>query len=226
MANPFPGLACRRGVPRLRLVVLVSGRGSNLEALLAGSAAGTMDADVVRVVSNKGDAPALALATEHGIGSRVVPSAGVEREEHERLLADAIDDAKPDLVVLAGYMRVLGPAFLGRYRGRLVNIHPSLLPAFPGLDAQGQAHARGVRVAGCTVHFVTEDVDAGPILAQAALAVDPAWSVDELRARILELEHRLYPRAIDMLARGEARLDGDRVVLAPGTRAAILEAGT
>ncbi|HVM44579.1 MAG TPA: phosphoribosylglycinamide formyltransferase [Candidatus Thermoplasmatota archaeon] len=197
---------------RLRLVVLVSGRGSNLESLLAASRAGALDADVVLVVSNKPDAPALDVAARAGVPTRVVPSAGLAREEHDRRVAEAIDEARADLVLLAGYMRILGGAFIARYRGRLLNIHPSLLPAFPGVDAQGQAHARGVRVAGCTVHFVTEDVDAGPILAQAALAVDPAWSADELRARILELEHRLYPACVRLLAAKRARLEGDRVV--------------
>jgi phosphoribosylglycinamide formyltransferase-1 len=200
-------------MPRLRLAVLVSGRGSNLESLLAASQAGRMDADVALVVSNKADVPAVAIARAAGIETRIVPSEDVERAEHERRMIVAIDAVHPDLVALAGYMRILGPAFIARYQGRLVNIHPSLLPAFPGLDAQGQAHARGVRVAGCTTHLVTTDVDAGPILAQAALAVDPAWSVDELRERILALEHELYPMSIHMLATGEARLDGARVVI-------------
>lgn len=205
---------------RLRLVVLVSGRGSNLESILAATGAGTLEAEVVLVVSNKGDAPALELAAKHGVPTRVVPSAGLAREEHERRMADAIDHARPDLVVLAGYMRILGAAFIARYRGRMVNIHPSLLPAFPGLDAQGQAHARRARIAGCTVHFVTEDVDAGPILAQAALAVDPAWSADELRARILDLEHRLYPASLQLLASGRARLQGGLVELVDARAAA------
>ena len=197
---------------RLQLVVLVSGRGSNLESIVAATRDGTLDAEVALVLSNKGEAAALAIAKEHGIPARVVPSAGLARDEHERLVDDAVARAKPDLVALAGYMRILGPAFIARHRGRLVNIHPSLLPAFPGLDAQGQAHARGVRVAGATVHFVTEDVDAGPILAQGALAVDPAWSADELRARILDVEHKLYPRALQLIASGRARLEGDRVL--------------
>ncbi|HUR69984.1 MAG TPA: phosphoribosylglycinamide formyltransferase [Candidatus Thermoplasmatota archaeon] len=198
---------------RLRLVVLVSGRGSNLENLLDASLDHRMAADVVRVVSNKEDAPALAIAREAGIEALAVPSAGVSREQHDARLADAIDAAKPDLVVLAGYMRVLDAELVRRYHGRLINIHPSLLPAFTGLDAPAQAHARGVRVAGCTTHFVTAEVDAGPIIAQAALAVDPGWSVDELRARILELEHELYPMTIQMLASGQARLEGERVVI-------------
>lgn len=206
---------------RLRLVVLVSGRGSNLESLLAASKTGAMHADVVRVVSNKADAPALAVARSAGIECVVVPSAGVSRDEHERLMTDAIDAARPDLIALAGYMRILSPAFIHRHQGRLVNIHPSLLPAFPGLDAPGQAFAKGVRVAGCTTHFVTDEVDGGPIIAQAALAVDPAWDADELRARILALEHELYPMTINMLSSGRAILVNGRVGIEG--KAAILE---
>lgn len=197
---------------RSRLVVLVSGRGSNLESLIAASREGRLDADIALVVSNRAEAPALHITTQHGIPARVVPSAGLAREEHDRLVADAIDSARADLVALAGYMRILGGAFIQRYRGRLLNIHPSLLPAFPGLDAQAQAHKAGARVSGCTVHFVTEAIDAGPIVGQAALAVDPAWSVDELRARILQLEHRLYPHCVQLVSTGRARLDGERVV--------------
>ena len=199
---------------RPRLVVLVSGRGSNLESLLAASRDGRLDADVALVLSNKSEAGALQVAAKAGVPTRVVPSAGMPRDEHDLLVADAIDAARGDLVLLAGYMRILGAAFIARYRGRLLNIHPSLLPAFPGLDAQGQAHRSGARLAGCSVHFVTEAVDAGPIVAQAALAVDPSWSADELRARILALEHRLYPACAQLVATGRARLDGDRVVLA------------
>lgn len=196
---------------RARLVVLVSGRGSNLESLLAASRDGRLDADVVLVVSNRGEAPALQVAAQHGVATRVVPSAGLPREEHDRLVSDAVDAARPDLVLLAGYMRILGGAFIARHRGRLLNIHPSLLPAFPGLDGPGQAHKAGARLAGCTVHFVTEAVDAGPVVAQAALPVDPAWGAEELRARILALEHRLYPRCAQLVVAGRVRLDGDRV---------------
>lgn len=203
---------------RLRLVVLASGRGSNLESLIAASREGRMEADVVRVIANRPDAQALAVARSHGVEALCVPSAGASRDEHDARVAEAIDPARPDLVVLAGYMRILGAAFLARYQGRLVNIHPSLLPAFPGLEAPRQAHARGVRIAGCTTHFVTSEVDAGPIILQAALVVDPAWSPEELAARILALEHEIYPRTIDLLAKRSARLEGGRVVLegAPG----------
>lgn len=196
---------------RLRLAVLVSGRGSNLESLLRASREGRMDAEVVLVVSNKADAPALHVASEAGVRSLVVPSAGLSREAHDAKVREALDAARPDLVCLAGYMRILGPAFIRAFEGRLLNIHPSLLPAFPGVDAQKQAHAAGVRIAGCTVHFVTEQVDAGPILAQAAVALPPGCSVDEARSRILDAEHELYPRAVQLLASGKARWDAGEV---------------
>lgn len=198
-------------MPRLRLAVLVSGRGSNLESLLAASREERMDAQVVLVVSNKPAAPALDVAASHGVPAKVVPSAGLDREEHEAQLAAAIDAARVDLVVLAGYMRVLTPAFIQRYHGRLVNVHPSLLPAFPGVDAQGQAQARGVRIAGCTTHFVTEEVDGGPIVAQAAVAVPPGADAEEIRRLVLDLEHRIYPATIDMIAKGKVRLVGGKV---------------
>lgn len=209
---------------RLRLVILVSGRGSNLDALLAASRAGRMDADVVRVLSNKADAAALDVARVAGVEALVLPSAGLSRDEHERLLAEAIDAARPDLVCLAGYMRILGGAFIRRYQGRLLNIHPSLLPAFPGLDAQGQAARANVRIAGCTTHFVTEDVDAGPIVMQAATAIPPGADPETVRSRILALEHELYPATIQLIASGEARWHDGRVVAKPGARLALVEA--
>lgn len=201
-------------VPRLRVAVLVSGRGSNLESLLRASREGRLDADVVLVVSNKADAAALDVARRANVPTSVLPSAGLTREAHEAALAARLDEARVDLVCLAGYMRILTPAFLRAFEGRLVNIHPSLLPAFPGMDAQRQAHEAGVRVAGCTVHFVTETVDGGPILAQAAVEVPPKASLDELRDAILAAEHELYPRAVQLLATGRARWIAGRVVFA------------
>jgi phosphoribosylglycinamide formyltransferase-1 len=201
---------------RLRLAVLASGRGSNLESLLAASRDGRMAADVVLVLSNRPDAPALEAARAAGVEARAVDAKGLEREAHEALLRPLLDAARPDLVVLAGYMRILSSSFIRAYEGRLVNIHPSLLPAFPGKDAQGQAHAAGVRIAGCTTHFVTDDVDAGPILLQAAVAIPPGATVDEVRARILAAEHRLYPATIQMLATGAARWEAGKAVMARG----------
>ena len=201
---------------RLRLAVLASGRGTNLESLLAASRDGRMAADVALVLSNRPDAPALDVARRHGVEARAVDGKGLAREAHEALLRPLLDAAKPDLVALAGYMRILSGGFIRAYEGRLVNIHPSLLPAFPGRDAQAQAHAAGVRIAGCTTHFVTEDVDAGPILMQAAVAVPPGATVDEVRARILAAEHRVYPATVQMLAEGRARWETGRVLFAEG----------
>ena len=196
---------------RPKLAVLASGRGSNFEALVRASREKRMDADVVLLDANKPDAGALGLAKRDGIPALASASQG-RGPEHEREVLAAIEGANADLVLLAGYMRVLSPTFVRALEGRLLNIHPSLLPAFPGLDAQGQAHRAGVRVAGCTVHFVSAEVDAGPILAQAALAVDPAWDEEDLAIHILGLEHKLYASAVQMLATGTARYESGRVV--------------
>ncbi len=212
-------------MPRLKLAVLVSGKGTNLESLLRASREGRMDADVALVLSNRAEAPAVQVARQAGVRTVVVESAGRSREEHERLVREALDAAAPDLVLLAGYMRILTPAFIRGHQGRLVNIHPSLLPAFPGLEAQQQAHAAGVRVAGCTTHFVTETVDAGPILMQAAVAIPPGATPEEARLRILEAEHRVYPATVQLLAEGRARWDGGKVVfrdLPPTTKEVLL----
>jgi len=171
-----------------------------------------MDAEVVLVASNKTDARALEVARKAGVPTFVSPSKGRAQAEHERELRPAIDAARPDLVLLAGYMRILTPDFIRAYEGRLLNIHPALLPSFPGLDAQAQAHAAGVRIAGCTTHFVTEDVDAGPIVMQAAVAIPPGASVEEVRARILKAEHELYPRTVQLLATKKASYQNGRVV--------------
>lgn len=199
-------------MPRLRLAVLISGRGSNMQSLVQASRAGTMDADVSLVVSNRAEAPGLAWAREQGIATSLSPSKGRDRETHEREMRDAIDGARADIVALAGYMRVLSHDFVRGYEGRLVNIHPSLLPSFPGLDAQGQAHAHGVRIAGCTTHFVSAEVDAGPIIMQAAVPAPPALDAHALAERILEAEHALYPRTVHALATGAARYEHGRVV--------------
>lgn len=199
-------------MPRLRLVVLVSGRGSNLENLLRAAREGRMDAEVALVLSNRADARAVQVARDAGVAAQVLESAGRSREEHEALLRQAIDAARPDYVLLAGYMRILTGGFIRAYEGRLVNIHPSLLPAFPGVEAQMQAHAAGVRIAGCTTHFVTEKVDAGPILMQAAVALPPGCTPEEARLRILDAEHRVYPATVQLLASGRARWETGKVV--------------
>jgi phosphoribosylglycinamide formyltransferase 1 len=200
------------------VVVLISGRGSNLDALLKTAEAEHWErapgAHVVAVISNRGDAEGLAIARLHGVPTQVVAHADFAgREDFERALAAAIDAHSPALVVLAGFMRVLTPSFVERYAGRMINIHPSLLPLFPGLDTHRRALEAGVRVHGATVHFVSADVDSGAIIAQAAVAVLPGDDADTLAARVLVQEHRLLPRATRMVIEGRARCDGGRVVL-------------
>lgn len=172
------------------IVALISGRGSNLQALLEAGF------PVSAVISNRADAKGLAAATARGIATRVVEHRQfASRDAFDAALADAIDPFRPRLVVLAGFMRVLTPAFVARYEGRLLNIHPSLLPAFPGLDTHARAVAAGVKVHGCTVHFVTAELDHGPIVIQAAVPVRPQDTAETLAARVLRQEHVIYPRA-------------------------------
>ncbi len=178
-----------------RIGVLLSGRGSNFEALADSVVAGRIpDAQITLVVSNREDAPGLARAIERGIPARVIPSKGIERETYDRMVVAALDDARVDLVCLAGFMRLLSPYFVAAFRGRILNIHPSLLPAFPGLEAQRQALEYGVKFSGCTVHFVDELLDAGPIIAQAIVPVEAGDTEETLSARILAQEHRFTPK--------------------------------
>jgi phosphoribosylglycinamide formyltransferase 1 len=173
------------------VVVLISGRGSNMTALLDAGL------PVSAVISNRADAPGLGIASRRGIATAVVEHRRYgSREQFDAALADAVDRFAPRLVALAGFMRVLTPAFVGRFRGRLLNIHPSLLPAFPGLHTHERALAAGVKLHGCTVHFVTEELDHGPIVAQAAVAVRADDDAGKLAARVLAQEHVLYPRAV------------------------------
>jgi phosphoribosylglycinamide formyltransferase-1 len=190
------------------IVCLISGRGSNLEAILRESAI-----QVAAVISNRAEARGLEIARAHGVPAVALPHASfASRQAFEAALAQAIDQHRPALTVLAGFMRVLTPAFVARYRGRLVNIHPSLLPAFPGLDTHRRALAAGVRLHGATVHFVGDQLDAGPIVAQAAAPVWPGDSEEALAARVLEQEHVLLPRCIRWILEGRVRLEGERVV--------------
>jgi phosphoribosylglycinamide formyltransferase-1 len=197
-----------------RITVLISGRGSNLEALIAASRrAGFMGA-VTHVVSNREDAAGLAIAQRHAIATSVVDHrAFTSRDLFDARLSDVIDASEPDLVVLAGFMRVLGPAFVARYSGRLLNIHPSLLPAYPGLHTHRRALADGVRVHGCTVHFVTPDVDVGPIVVQGVVPVLPDDDEARLAARVLEVEHRILPATVGWFCAGDLALDAGRVTL-------------
>lgn len=180
-----------------RVTVLCSGRGSNLAALLAAERDGRLTGTITAVVSDRGGAPALAVAAAHGVSTTVVEHrAFTERDSFDAALADAIDKSEPDLVVLAGFMRVLGAPFVTRYAGRMLNIHPSLLPSYPGLHTHRRVLADGVRIHGCTVHFVTADVDHGPIVMQGAVAVRGGDDESALAARVLAVEHRLLPAAV------------------------------
>jgi phosphoribosylglycinamide formyltransferase-1 len=187
-----------------RLGVLISGRGSNLQAIADHIAAGELDATIAVVISNRADAGGLAIARDRGIPALVMPSRGIPREEYDRQVAEELKARQVDLVCLAGFMRLLSPVFIREFPMRILNIHPSLLPSFPGLDAQEQALRHGVKITGCTVHFVNEELDAGPILLQAAVPVLPDDTVDALSARILKEEHRLYAEAIRMVLSGSS----------------------
>jgi len=202
-----------------RIGVLISGRGSNLEALARSCAAGRIPgAEIALVVSNREGAPGIDRARALGISARVIPSKGLDRETYDRQVAAALDEARVELVCLAGYMRLLSPFFVAHFPGRILNIHPSLLPAFPGLEAQRQALEHGVKWTGCTVHFVDENLDAGPIVLQATVAVRDDDSVESLSARILAEEHRIYSEAVRIVLEGRYRLDGRRVLLSAPVR--------
>lgn len=185
-----------------RLGILLSGRGSNFEAIADAIVAGTVDAEIAVVVSNRATAPGLEAARRRGFVALAIPAEGREREVYDRVLVGVLREHGVELVCLAGYMRLLSSVFIEAFPGRILNIHPSLLPAFPGLDAQKQALDRGVKIAGCTVHLVNEQMDAGPILLQAAVPVEAGDTVETLSARILREEHRLYPEALRMVIGG------------------------
>ena len=193
----------------MRVVVLISGRGSNMEALLEAR----LPVEFACVISNKPDAAGLAIAARHRVPTAVVNHRDHPgRAEFDAALAEEIDCHRPDLVVLAGFMRVLTDAFVRRYENRLINIHPALLPAFPGLDTHARALAAGVKLHGCTVHYVTPEVDSGPIIAQAAVPVVAGDTPATLAARVLRQEHRLYPRVLRWLAEDRVRLRDDGTV--------------
>lgn len=189
----------------LRLAVLLSGRGSNFQAIHEAISRGELDAEIVSVISNRPDAPGIARAKEYGYDAHVFDHKQFpSRAAHEEAVLRVLDEAKPDYIVLAGYMRLLSPAFVERWRNRILNIHPSLLPAFPGVDAQAQALKAGAKVSGCTVHFVDENLDAGPVIVQREVPVLPGDTVETLSARILEQEHQAYVEALRSLIK-EAR---------------------
>jgi len=195
-----------------RLGILLSGRGSNFAALADSIASGRLDAEIAVVISNRADAPGMTAAQARGLKVALLPSRGVEREEYDALLAAELDHAGVDLICLAGYMRLLSPSFIRRYPLRILNIHPSLLPAFPGLDVQQKAIDHGVKFSGCTVHFVDEGLDSGPIVKQAVVPVLDDDTAESLAARILKQEHRIYSEAIALVLSGKYRMEGRRVV--------------
>ncbi|MCC7125198.1 MAG: phosphoribosylglycinamide formyltransferase [Acidobacteria bacterium] len=196
-----------------RLGVLISGRGSNLQAILDAIAAERLDATVALVISNRRDAAGLARAAAAGVPTLVLEHRSfANRQAFDAALVDALQAARVDLVCLAGFMRLLSPTFIDAFPNAVLNVHPSLLPAFPGVDAQVQAWTHGVKVAGCTVHMVTEDLDAGPIILQATVPVLDDDTAETLAARILVEEHRIYPEAIDVVLAGGWRVEGRRFV--------------
>ena len=198
----------------MRLAVLLSGRGSNFQAIHDAIQRGELPAEIVCVISNRPDAAGLQRAREFGYTAHAIDhKAFANRAAHEEAVLRALDEAKPDAIVLAGYMRLLSAPFIERWRNRIVNIHPSLLPSFPGVDAQAQAVAYGVKVSGCTVHIVDEHLDAGPILVQRVVEVRDDDTGETLAARILVEEHRAYVEALTKMARGGWWVEGRRVVI-------------
>lgn len=195
-----------------RLGVLISGRGSNFEAIAESVASGKIDAEIAVVLSNRTAARGLETARARGLNAVCIPSQGRDRLEYDRLLIEELRRHEVELVCLAGFMRLLSAEFTQAFRNRILNIHPSLLPAFPGLDAQHQALVHGVRITGCTVHFVDENLDSGPIVMQAAVAVEDTDTAETLSARILAEEHRIYSEAIRLVLSGEYRIEGRRVI--------------
>jgi phosphoribosylglycinamide formyltransferase-1 len=196
-----------------RIGVLLSGRGSNFEALAESIASGRIpNAEIAMVISNRDGAPGIDRAKARGISTRVIPSKGLEREAYDRQVVEVLNEHKVDLVCLAGYMRLLSPYFVAAFPNRILNIHPSLLPSFPGLESQRQALEYGVKFAGCTVHFVDENLDAGPIVLQAVLPVNDNDTEDTLSARILQEEHRIYSEAVRIVLEGRYKIEGRRVI--------------
>ena len=205
----------------LRVAVLASGRGSNLQAVIDAIEAGTVQAKIVVVISNKKDSPALERASRHGLSSLFVdpkPYTGRpdSREAFDLALLDVLREHDVELVLLAGYMKIVTRVLVEAFANRMMNIHPSLLPSFPGLDVQKKAIEWGCKLAGCTVHFVTEGVDEGPIILQAAVPILDDDSPDTLAARILVQEHKIYPRAVQLFAEGRVRVEGRRVLIEQG----------
>ena len=196
-----------------RIGVLLSGRGSNFEALASSVASGRIpNAEIAMALSNREDARGIEKARALGVEARVISSKGLEREAYDKLVIAALQEKRVDLVCLAGYMRLLSPQFVAAFHNRILNIHPSLLPAFPGLEAQRQALEHGVKFSGCTVHFVDENLDAGPIVLQACVPVEDSDTPETLSERILREEHRIYAEAVRIVLEGKFRIEGRRVL--------------
>ncbi|MGB0034781.1 MAG: phosphoribosylglycinamide formyltransferase [Candidatus Acidiferrales bacterium] len=196
-----------------RIGVLLSGRGSNFEALAESIATGRIpNAEIAIVLSNREGAPGIEKARARGLEARVIPSKGLEREAYDKLVVAALQEKEVDLVCLAGYMRLLSPHFVSAFRNRILNIHPSLLPAFPGLEAQRQAFEHGVKFSGCTVHFVDENLDAGPIIMQGVVPIEDRDTPETVSERILREEHRIYSESVRIVLEGRYRVEGRRVL--------------
>jgi len=196
-----------------RIGVLLSGRGSNFEALADSVVSGKIpNAEIALVLSNREAAAGIERAKSRGLATRVIPSRGLEREAYDRLVVSALNETRVDLICLAGYMRLLSPYFVAAFPQKILNIHPSLLPSFPGLEAQRQALDYGVKFAGCTVHFVDENLDAGPIILQSVVPVEDRDTEETLSARILKEEHRIYSEAVKLVLEGKYKIIGRRVV--------------
>lgn len=198
-----------------RLGILLSGRGSNFSAIADAIDAGRLDAEIAVVISNRVDAPGIAAARERGLNVKALPSRGLDREVYDRCLIEELHANRVELVCLAGYMRILSGHFIREFSMRILNIHPSMLPAFPGLDAQHQAIEHGVKFSGCTVHFVDEGLDSGPIIAQAVVPVLDGDTAESLSVRILKEEHRIYSQAIGLVLSGKFRIEGRRIIEVP-----------
>jgi phosphoribosylglycinamide formyltransferase 1 len=194
-----------------RVAILISGRGSNMAALIEAAKAVDFPAEIVVVISNKADAGGVARARERGIATLIIESKsfGKDRLGFESALQSALDDSRVDMICLGGFMRLFSADFVQRWHGRMLNIHPSLLPSFPGLDPHGQALRAGVKISGATVHFVTAQTDAGPIVMQGAVPVHGGDTPETLAERVLAIEHRIYPDALRLVASGGTRLEGD-----------------
>lgn len=199
---------------KVSTAVLISGRGSNLGALVRAAMAPDFPASIDLVISNRPNAPGIDIAMDHNIAFKVIDhEAFDERDDHDQAVSDCLREAGVDLVCLAGYMRLLGKPILSRWRGKMLNIHPSLLPSFRGVDTHERALDRGVRIHGCTVHFVTAEMDGGPIVLQGALAVEPDDDAESLAQRVLTMEHQLYPKALALVAQKKVRWAGEEGAL-------------